>query len=226
MQMTAAPCDHLPQFTGTQVVDGYGDDFCSVPAFELNFSNAAKVIEYTNPDFSGYPERALAQVAWSESYVHVFVRVEDPFIETADKIEYIYGADSIEVMITANDLISGDPSKDASALHVISGPWATSDWGMAASVLPTKVALPWDQYAVATDATGYNVELKVPWPHGMKVDSTKRVYFDLALNAAVKEIRGQVDVRDAQAIYHLGFVSGSCAEPYCDDRLWCRTRLD
>lgn len=226
VQVTAKPCDSLPQYTETQVVDGFGDDFCKVPAFELNFTNADKVIEYTRPGFSSYPERAIAHVAWSEAYVHVFVRVEDPFIETADQIEYIYGADSIELMITADDTLAGNPAENPSAMHIIAGPWANSDWGMAAGALPNKMALPWAQYAVATDATGYSVELKVPWPNGMTVRSTTLVYFDMALNAAVEAITGQVDVRDAQAIYKMGRVTGdTCGEPWCDDDLWCPTYL-
>lgn len=228
VQLTAEPCEALPQYAGTQVVDGFGDDFCKVPAFELNFTNAEKVIEYTNPGFSLYPERAIARVAWSESYVHVFVRVEDPFIETADQIEYIYGADSIELMITADETLAGNPAQNPSAMHIIAGPWASSDWGMAAGALPSKQALPWEQYAVATDATGYNVELKVPWPNGMTVSASTRVYFDMALNAAVEGITGQVDVRDAQAIYRMGYTTtrDSCGEPWCDDDLWCRTKLN
>ncbi|MGE5787490.1 MAG: sugar-binding protein [Myxococcales bacterium] len=227
----AHPCRAIPKFQGSQVVDGNGDDFCQVPAFQFDFSNADKFFAYNEANIHGrgdFPEHVTARIAWSQSYVHAFVRVDDPFIEKAENIEYVYGADSIELMISADDHLSGDVTKDASVMHIIAGPWATSNKGMAASVIGTKRALPDDQYVVTIDEHGYSVELRIPWPDGKTVAAEQRIYFDMAINAAISAIQGQTDVRDAQAIFRVKETSNkeSCGQPYCDDLMWCQTKLD
>ena len=233
----ANPCVSIPQFTANAVVDGQGDEYCGVPSFELNFTDASRVVEY-NGTFgrTHYPERALARVAWSTNYVHAFVRVIDPFVAEAESLDYIWGADSIELMISANRSVTGSSANDSSTLRVVAAPWKSSALGMAASVLTSGTSsaytqLPDGQYAVVVDAQGYSVELKVPWPNHLTVSASSKVMFDFALNSAVADVTAGGNVRDAQATFYLGAVMGSspCGMnilPYCDDRTWCASNLD
>jgi hypothetical protein len=234
----ADPCSSIPQFTGTQIVDGSGDEFCAVPSFELNFANAATFVEFNgNYGPSRYPERAIARVAWSTTHVHVLVRVLDPYVIRASAIDYIWGADSVEVMISSQSNLTGSTANDASAMHIIAAPWQGSTTGMAAAARTTGTTtthqqLPDGQFAVATDSDGYTVELMVPWTGIAKVSAASRVRFELALNVAEEGITTGANVRDAQAIYYYPAnppaisPCGIDVEPYCDDRIWCPTNLN
>ena len=65
-----------------------------------------------------------------------------------------------------------------------------------------------------------------PWP-GDPPSSGAEMAFDIALNSADNDPAGAPDGRDAQAILHNGSPGGSSpcgdtAEPWCDDRTWCK----
>src|SRR5690606_25918201 len=70
-----SPCSssEVTRLTNEHVLDGYGDEFCNVPAFELNFANAAHGV-------SNLPQTALIRVAWSAEALHFFAEVSDPEI--------------------------------------------------------------------------------------------------------------------------------------------------
>jgi hypothetical protein len=73
--------------------------------------------------------------------------------------------------------------------------------------------------------TGYVVELRVPWPDSVgTLKSGDLVWFDMTLDATNAE-DGET-WRDAQAMFYLGSASEGCAEPGCNDLLWCRSRLE
>jgi len=231
---TATPCSGLPAFTGTQVLDGNDDDFCSVPAFELNFNNAAsnggRVVVY-NSGTSNYPERAQARVAWDSFGIHAFIHVIDPkFVAAADSAS-IYNADGIELLFTSTTSgLSGGTAQDSGvAMHVIVSPplgVKSQASGVNGSQNPLDPSLFW----AGTESTGYKVELKLPWP-GTPPTAGSQIKFDMELNSADGiSVTGDAGPRDAQAILYQGpdpgnSPCGSPLYPYCDDRLWCSTTL-
>jgi hypothetical protein len=217
-------------------MDGYDDDFCSVPSFEMSFESADTVFQYKG-DYSRsrYPERVIGRVAWSPMHIHAFFHVIDPYVVPAESIDYIWGADSVEFMITIGEPLSGRTASDKGTLHVTAAPWKGSNSGMAALVKTsgnsaTHEALPADEYFVRTTDDGYAVELDVGWPDVAMASSLSRVRLDLALNAAVEGLGDDPNVRDAQAVYFMGRepATTTCVDtlsPYCDDRLWCSSKF-
>src|SRR5690606_27377863 len=75
-----------------QEVDGFGDEFCEVPGFELNFANAAR-------GAADLPHSALVRVAWSEQAFHFFAEVEDPEIATNQEIDSLWSGDVVELYL-------------------------------------------------------------------------------------------------------------------------------
>jgi hypothetical protein len=234
----ATPCTGLPKFTGTQTVDGNGDDLCSVPSFTFTKAAAAKVNNYNNIPDSQF-ESIVARVAWSPLGLHAFFDVTDASVQSVNTVPGVtadqaltksYQGDSIEIYISSNNTLTGLTSTDNNSLHVIvpaTGPAVSVKTDSSGAGTPT--ALPADQYKQAKTSGGYAIEVLLPWPGGA-VTGGSQVRFDLAFNSADSTFGGVDDMRDAQVIYYIGTVDkpacGSTAEPYCDDRLWCATTLE
>jgi hypothetical protein len=224
----------LPAFSGAQVLDGDDVEFCNVPSFELNFTNAAsnggRVVVY-NTGTSNYPERAQARVAWDSFGIHAFIHVIDSkFVAAADSAS-IYNADGIELLFTSttSGLTGGTAQDSGVAMHVIVSPplgVKSQASGVNGSQNPLDPSLFW----AGTESAGYKVELKLPWP-GTPPTAGSQIKFDMELNSADgKSTTGDVGPRDAQAILYQGpdpgnSPCGSPLYPYCDDRLWCSTTL-
>jgi hypothetical protein len=230
----ADPCQAgIPKFTGTQTVDGSGTEFCSLPYFQLDAQNAAKVINYSTPPPSQF-ETAIARVAWDSAGFHAFVEVQDSSVQTvkmADASQATsksYQGDSIELFISSSNNVTGLTSSDNNTVHVVipaNGP-AVSVKDTGSSGTPT--ALPTAQFAQATTATGYAIEVLLPWP-GSAPSAASTVRFDMALNSADKTFTSVDKMRDGQLVYYIGSSSGSTScqtadgtVPWCDDRIWCQ----
>jgi hypothetical protein len=233
--MGGTPCSVIPEFVGTQTLDGLGTEFCSYPGVELDFSNASKIVEYNGYYGSkSYKERAIARFTWNPHRIRAFIRVYDKEIVPATSIDSIWNADGVEVMITANAKVTGSTADDPAAIHVLISPGAGNSKGLAAIAKTTgtegkHTALGPLQFATTQDAEGYSVELSLNIPPGITLTSGAQVYFDFALNAA--DANTGTNPRDAQAIFYLGVPPspspcGTDILPYCDDRAWCRTTLE
>ncbi|HEY5956472.1 MAG TPA: sugar-binding protein [Polyangiaceae bacterium] len=235
----ADPCTSFVRFVkGSQTVDGLDNDFCNVPWFSMSFESADTVFEYKGSfGRARYPERVVARVAWSPYNIHAFIHVVDPYVVAAESLDYIWGADSVELMISIGNNLTGSTAHDDGTLHITAAPWKTSERGMAAVVRTsgnsaTHEALPAEQYFVQLTSDGYSVELDVRWPDGMIASTASRVRFDLALNVAEEGLGDEPNVRDAQAIYKMGrqpLGPTTCVDtlsPYCDDRLWCESHFN
>jgi hypothetical protein len=234
---TAAPCTSLPKFGGSQTLDGDNGDFCDVPSFQFGVANAAANHNYNNVPNSQL-EVVTAQVAWSATTgIHAFFNVKDTSVQTVNMadpsqaIDKAYQGDSIELFITSSDNVTGLTASDNNSLHITvpaNGPAVlvkTSGGGSA-----THTALPTSQYFQLVTATGYVIELQLPWP-GNAPSAGGRIRFDLALNSADKTFGNVDDMRDAQLVFYLGGAGGSTSCPnnspdaWCDDRTWCSTTL-
>lgn len=223
-----SPCSALAHFTGTQVLDGKDDEFCSIPSFELTFQNAAKVNEY-NGSGGSYHERAVARVAWDAAGIHAFIRVFDTTFTPAQAADSLWNGDGVELMFSSSKDVTGLTSSDANTLHVmISPPTAASVKDYASSGTPTP--LPATSFVSGSDTTGYWVELNLPWP-GTAPAASAQIKFDMQLNAADGVSKnGDSQIRDAQAVYYQAAAPasspcGNTVYPFCDDRVWCTTLL-
>ena len=231
-----APCIQVPKFTGTQVVDAQVDDLCALPAVQFDSKHAAKVISY---HASPITEVATVRIGWSLAGVHVFVDVVDSSVQVVNTVDAtqavnkIYQGDSIELMISSSNSVSGLTSTDGNTLHVTvpaAGPAVTvKTTNSNGSSQGAYAALPATAYHQRMTATGYAIELKIPWP-GNAPAAGASVRFDAILNSADKNFGTVDDMRDGQLIYYLGTVSntscqGSDVVPFCDDRTWCSTML-
>jgi len=232
------PCKTLPKLGWTQTLDGKGDDLCGVPSFQFTAQTAAKVNNYNNVPLSQF-ETVTARVAWTAAGISAFFDVLDSSVQTVNDKDPTqaqnksYQGDSIEMFISSSNTVSGLTGTDNNTLHIIvpaNGPAVqvkTSSSGSTPTLLPT------GQFEQLKTATGYAIELQLPWP-GSAPSSGTQVRFDLALNSADSNCSGVDDMRDGQMIYSLGTVSGSTTcqgsgdgtVPYCDDRTWCTTTLE
>ncbi len=230
---TAKPCAAIPAFTGTQVLDGYADDFCNVPGFVLAFdSTAGKVNRASGEDASAtYPEKATFRVAWSTSLVHVHVEVVDPSVNPNKNPADIWNGDSVEFMISTNSNLTGLTSTDANALHVIANSTigvtvkASGDSGTHTQISDANF------FKALTTSQGYAVEVRMPWPGGATVTAGTAIYFDAAINSARLNTTDSTAPRNAQALLFQSpnttktSCTGAEVAPFCDDRLWCSTKF-
>ena len=223
-----APCSALARFAGPQILDGKDDEFCNIPSFELNFTNAAKIVEYGATGRT-YPERAIARVAWDDAGIHAFIRVYDTTF-TAAASATLWNGDGVELLFSSSTAVTGLTSVDTNTLHVmVSPPLAVTSKDTASS--GTYTTLPSTQFFTSSDSTGYWVELSLPWP-GTAPTASAQIKFEMQLNASDGvSSSSDTQIRDAQAIlYQASATTTSCASssaiyPFCDDRVWCTTTL-
>jgi len=232
---TAKPCTAIPAFTGTQLVDGYGDDFCQVPGFLLAFDSTAGKINVTSGETAGatYPEKATFKVAWSPTHVQVHVEVIDPSVNANKNPSEIWNGDGVEFMISTNSNVTGLTSSDANTLHVIANSTigvtvkASGNSGNHSQISDAS------QFKAITTSRGYAIEVKLPWPGGVTVTSGTAIYFDAAINSARLNSADSSSPRVAQALLYQSSNTtntsctgtGNDVAPFCDDRLWCPTKF-
>lgn len=233
---TATPCTLIPKYTGTQVVDAKGDDFCSVPAFELNFSNGIVTHLKSGYNATDFKQRAIAQVAWSEKGVHAFIKVlgegKRATNVNARSTEKPWDGDSIELMISSSNKLTGLTSADVDALHFILtygiGVTVKSDGANGThTAIADSAKFKGGKLANGED---YAVELMFPWPGTVPVSGAE-VRLDMAMNVDDGKDT-QYPGREAQVTMIKADLAGqstSCraeAAPFCDDRLWCPTKME
>jgi hypothetical protein len=234
------PCSRIAPLVGAQTVDGEGDEFCNVAPVELDADSAAKVIAYNAEP----PEVLTARIATSAVGLHAYIEVVDSSVQAVDTVDssqsinQAYQGDSVELMFSSSNGVTGLTSADASTLHVIvpaKGPAvATKASNSSGASQGAATALPTTQYAQRLTSTGYALELQLPWPGGSAPSPGSNIRFDLLLNSADSTFGNVSDMRDGQLIYHLGEVSGTSCQgtpaaegtvPFCDDRTWCVTTI-
>jgi len=232
------PCAEIPAFIGAQVLDGVGDEFCGIPSAVLDATHN----QGTRDWHTRAPEVATIQVAWSSVGLHLYVEVEDVSVQTvqmadpAQAITRAYQGDSIEILFSSNNNVTGLTGTDANSLHVqipASGPAVmikTNNEGGASQ--GTATALPQGQYMQKIlPGVGYAIEAQLPWPGAAKPNMGTTIRFDLTLNSADTNFSSVDDMRDGALFYHLGNVASSTCQsndgtvPYCDNRTWCATPL-
>jgi hypothetical protein len=229
---TVKPCDVIPQYIGTQTVDAKGEDFCAIPTFELSFATAAAVNnnKATGASIADYKQKAVARVAWSAQFFHAFVEVTGAPVRANTSYDRPWDGDSIELMVTTSNTVTGLTNKDENALHLILN-YAVGVTVKSDATSGTHTGIPEGQFKGAKTDTGYVVEVKIPWPAGATVAANTKVRFDMAMNVDTESVDPTVQGRDAQAVFAMANLPGTStcsatpATPFCDDRLWCPTTL-
>ena len=230
-------CAAVPKFTTTdQVVDGAGDEFCSIRAMTFAAVSCPTVSPEAAP---ALPANVSLRVAWSEQAVHLHVRVLDPsVIVQADRAK-LWDGDAVEIYIAgANGAeLEGafDGTNDGGAIQLVLTPpsGAFPARGEAFfSRLGEHAAINPSLYAGRLIPGGYELELRFPWPPTANLALPgARVAFDFALDVQDTASAGgrqlqcvisDVFVDGSQA---CGFAPGTPAAPYCDDRSWCQPEL-
>lgn len=233
------PCAQIPQFGGEQIVDGLGDEFCNIAPVVLNAANAAKVNAYNAQP----TETATARIAASTTGLHAFIEVTDgsvqnvATVDSSQAISQVYQGDSIEILFSSSNNVTGLTGADANTLHVIIpafGPAvSTKATNVNGTSQGTATALPASQFHQVITSSGYAVEALLPWPGGAAPAVGSSIRFDLLLNSADTNFGTIGDMRDGQLVYHLENVATTTCQgssdgtaPYCDDRTWCTTTFN
>jgi hypothetical protein len=245
------PCAYLPEFIGTQHVDGYDDDFCGVPAFI--FDPANEQITSPNKTNSGLSLKATVQAAWSGGdggALHVFVHV--PKWPVVAELRYmIYEGDAVEIAVAVSRAdLTGNPTGDLGTTHIIAAP--IEDGGDGAGIAwtypangapptPGPITAPVQFAARVEQNVGYDIELEIPWSALLggtqpqpALTTGSQVGFDVGIDLVLPDDAGQPTVYQAfHSVLALtegqdpsdACIHGIAAYPGCDDRTWCHPTL-
>ncbi|MGZ3451970.1 MAG: hypothetical protein ACXVEF_20335 [Polyangiales bacterium] len=91
-------CTTIPKFTGTQVVDAIGDEFCDVPATVFQVKKG--VVPAGARAVGPVPDTVSARIAWDTLGIHAHFHVEDPYLlhYPANSGQYV-GPDAIQLFL-------------------------------------------------------------------------------------------------------------------------------
>jgi hypothetical protein len=243
-RMGMDPCSsrEIMELTQSQVVDGFGDEFCDVPGFELNFQNAAS----GNSDL---PQRTIMRVAWSRDALHVFADVQDPEVVTNAELDSLWSGDVIELYLATSpaDELEGFFSGRVDGVQIVITPPTAEQPARAARLYWLPEASNPDAYGQVRDPmtagfaarltdSGYAVEARVPWtslgPRIPDIQAGVTIAFDAALSTASRaSIVNESDGRQGTAVLHVGNAPGgvqTCSGeqlPWCNSTTWCSPTL-
>ncbi|MGZ3423699.1 MAG: hypothetical protein ACXVEF_35730 [Polyangiales bacterium] len=231
-------CARVPHFSGTQKVDGVGDEFCGLPVSTWDKRTAQ--LNLPSPPPSGVDPRVELRVGWSDVGLHLHVHVIDAAVLVSPVEQVLHTGDSVEIYASGFVPMGGDydETTDVGAVHLILAPPGA---GLEARALvyssrydhPAS-ALSRSLYAGRIVSDGYEIEVQLPWSlitRGAPPIASGGIGLTAAVNA--KDVPTDAD-RALQTF--LGFHpvspgSNSCVgspgvQPWCDDRTWCTPLLE
>lgn len=235
------PCtaSTIVPMSGSQEVDGLGDEFCDVPGFELNFANPAR-------GAADLPHSALVRVAWSEDAFHLFAEVEDPDIATNSNIDSLWSGDVIELYLatSAASELQGFFTGRVDGVQLVFAPPTEDQPARAARLfwIENGNSGGWRQvreeftqdFASRLTGSGYTMEARIPWssfgPRAPEMDSGLQIAFNFGLATASSESM-QNDAREGAALLFVGPPADGVATcdgeqlPWCNATTWCSPTL-
>lgn len=239
----ADPCSSgtVVQMKEKQVLDGRGDEFCSIPGFELNFRNGAR----GNADL---PHSMVVRVAWSEDAFHLYAEVEDPQVVTNNEIEYLWSGDVVELFLAPRPAgeLAGFFSGRVDGVQLLIAPPTTANPARAARLfwLPSEdnpdnylqVREPLtSSFAARATETGYAVEARLPWsmfgPRTPDIKKGVSIALDFGLSTASPSTIGNAnDGREGAVTLYAGPTTdvNTCSGdqvPWCNSTTWCTATL-
>jgi hypothetical protein len=98
-------CVVLPRFTElSQTVDGVGNEFCNISPTIFRLTD----LPYTNPTPPpNLPTVVTLRAAWSESYLHMHIHVEDPNILVDPTGTKLWNGDNVQVFFAGTANLGG-----------------------------------------------------------------------------------------------------------------------
>jgi hypothetical protein len=236
----ALPCSNLPHFTGTQVVDGNGNEFCDIVATEFDVGRGY----YDDPPDSGagITTKAYIRAAWSSTGLHIHVHVDQATVNPPASGTVIYFGDGIEAFASLTDNLTGSfgPGADP-AVQVIATPAtatepslssvATATTGITGTLAPS-------QFAGRLVPGGYEVEFELPW--SVIAGGTDAGIVPVAGDSIGYDIACDVQGPNGTRLYQSSLSDnapgpdtasvGTCTvgfpHPSCDDLIWCVVGLN
>jgi hypothetical protein len=223
------PCVGLPHFTGSQIVDGNGSEFCDVPPFTLALAGATYYRAPAAPITAS--TEATFRVGWSATALHVWVEVTDltPYPNTSNSLLNIWNGDNLEIFAspkTPAGMFNYSRAYEYGAFQVIAAPpGALPPAGQAAfTSTGYATAVPGAQYKVSATASGYTFEAQIPWTTAAPTAGMP-MGFDAGLSDDIDGLyNASVEYRNYYALLYNASYVGNCTmhyEPYCDSRNWC-----
>jgi Cys-rich repeat protein len=239
----ADPCSSgtVVQMKEKQVLDGHGDEFCSIPGFELNFQNGAR----GNADL---PHSMTVRVAWSEDAFHLYAEVEDPEVVTNNEVDYLWSGDVVELFLAPGPAaeLAGFFSGRVDGVQLLIAPPTTANPARAARLfwLPSEdnpsnylqVREPLTSgFAARATETGYAVEARLPWsmfgPRTPDIKNGASIALDFGLSTANAQSIGNAnDGREGAVTLYAGSTTdvNTCSGdqvPWCNSTTWCTATL-
>lgn len=220
----------IPAFTGTQTVDGLGQEFCSIYATVFNYARSA----FPVADASGVDASALLRVGWSATGVHLHVHVNHEPLTATTSPTNIFAGDAVELYLSTTGKLSGPygPGNDEAVQIIVGppGPPGGARSGVFTVGTGPVIVLDPSQFASRLVDGGYEVELQLSWSDLSEgrdagvAAAGDSIGFDIACDIARDAGRFQTFLyytpltdggRDAAPTLCHGL-----PEPYCDDRTW------
>ncbi len=237
----AAPCvpvpttklcteiEHLESLATAQVLDGTPDEFCGASYYEFDNSSG----ESTDPSPVPIEAKTIVKtrVAWSTFGLHLHLAVADPMLWTHADPQYIWQGDSVELYVAGFATLTGrfDATNDVGAMQVVLTP--------VANALPARAeiffagarqgSLPTEQWKIRNVATGYEVEVRIPWAFigGTAIAAGKSIGFTMAVNQKWNTTIRHTFSLWKQKVINSSPCPGGVGNAYCDDRTWCTPKL-
>jgi hypothetical protein len=217
--LTANPCTTIPRFTGTQVVDGFDNDFCNVPGYVMDLANAGYVNATTTPVSA---TRTVMRIAWSTAGLHGFVHVDDPNVIVVGNF---YDGDNVQFFISAERPVSGLPPTDGGDQLYTAPPFGTNPATSQVTYITTTAR----QVVGQIVAGGYDIEVLWPWSAATTaMTSGKIIGFDVMVGV---NDTSTASARDFEygIVLRTPITTTTCPsttiQMYCDDRTWCEPVL-
>jgi hypothetical protein len=238
----ADPCTTILYFSGPQHVDGYNDDFASVPTELYPWGLLPPSNDFVPP--SGIVDLDVKlQVGWSGAGLHFFFHVHyerDGSVVVPEAGDLLWFGDGVELFLKADSNLTGPfgGTTDVGALHLAASPDQpnpprTQAYVSDAAVTTDPVAS--SNVAAHQNPDGYDLEFFIPWANiqagGAIPEAGSSIGLDFGIDYRNREAGSDPNQQpDYQLLLQQGAVSPtSCpynqSLPWCDDRTWCRPTL-
>jgi hypothetical protein len=235
-------CDTVPRFpTGvTQVIDGFGDEFCTIPAMEFDVNDCPTMIP--GGELPNLPEKVYLRVAWSQFHFHLHVKVEDPNVLVNPADTSLWNGDAVEIYIagTSGAGLTGsyDGTDDGGAIQIVLAPPGGGHAARGQAFFNpgdgrhTSTRIDASTYAGRLTSDGYELELIYTWlpianPRvpGAKIAFNIAVGAQQVLDAGGRQLQCIISNVFVDGEEACGYTPGTPAQPWCDNRTWCQPEL-
>lgn len=226
----ATACTDVQAFSGKQIVDALPDEWCALEYQDWDSTKG----DVTVPSPADPASKVIVRMrfAWSGDALHAFISVTDSNVIVSPDSATAYAGDSVELYVSAFSTLGGrfDDTNDRGAKQIVISPPSGGTPAHAQIYLTGTPSgtLPADQWQARLTPTGYDVELQLPWTSfGGDVEAANaNVGLDVAVNSKWTNDTPQTWSAWRVRTFTGTTTCGGAALPWCDDRTWCKPKLD